>query len=149
VSAQPTKDEKATAVNATTEAVKADAPKAEEVTVAENKKTKPQKAAGKKTVAAEAPQAVATESAVETEQQATKADKKRPARSRKPKAESKPVDLTASGLQLVETKAEAIVVSAPVETEKPAKPRRAASWQKNKSAETPAEPLVMVETQNK
>ena len=62
---------------------------------------------------------------------AAKVDNKRPARSRKPKTEAKPVDLAAAGLQLVETKADAPKVTAPVEAEKPRAPRKAASWQKN------------------
>src|SRR5450830_1927816 len=79
-----------------------------------------------------------------------KADNKRPARPRKPKAEAtKPVDLAAVGLQLVETKADAPKVSAPVEAPKPSRSRKAASWQKNTKDEAIAEPLVMVETQNK
>ncbi|MDD2832951.1 MAG: Rne/Rng family ribonuclease [Methylotenera sp.] len=85
---------------------------------------------------------------IETETKA-KSEKKRPARTRKPKAEAKTVDLAASGLQLVETKADAPKVTAPVETEKPRAPRRAASWQKQAAEGAAAEPLVMVETQNK
>ena len=78
-----------------------------------------------------------------------KADKKRPARARKPKAESKPVDLAAIGLQLVETKADAPKAVAPAEAEKAKAPRKAAAWQKKAKDEAGAEPLVMVETQNK
>jgi ribonuclease E len=77
-----------------------------------------------------------------------KTDKKRPARPRKPKAEAKPVDLAATGLQLVETKADA--PKAPqAEEVKPKAPRKAANWQKNLKEDASAEPLVMVETQNK
>ena len=126
-------------------------------TAAEVKKAKAAKGSSKKQAVSETVQEVTEPAAssepaevtADKEPQAEKADKKRPARGRKPKAETKPVDLAAAGLQLVETKAEAVVISAPVEAEKPAKPRRAASWQKNKTAETTAEPLVMVETQNK
>lgn len=78
-----------------------------------------------------------------------KADKKRPARPRKPKADSKPLDLATVGLQLVETKADAPKATVAVETEKPKAPRKPAAWQKQAGDETPAEPLVMVETQNK
>lgn len=84
-----------------------------------------------------------------TEAGNAKADKKRPARARKPKTEAKPVDLATVGLQLVETKAEAPKGEAPVEAEKPRAPRKAAAWQKKAKEEAPAEPLVMVETQNK
>jgi ribonuclease E len=83
-------------------------------------------------------------------EQPAKADNKRPARPRKPKAEAtKPVDLAVVGLQLVETKADASKVSAPVEAPKPSRSRKAASWQKNTKDEAITEPLVMVETQNK
>jgi ribonuclease E len=78
-----------------------------------------------------------------------KADNKRPARLRKPKTESKPLDLTAVGLQLVETKADVPKVITPAEVEKPRTPRKAASWQKNAKDESNAEPMVMVETLNK
>jgi ribonuclease E len=77
-----------------------------------------------------------------------KADNKRPARPRKPKVEVKPVDLAAVGLQLVETKADAPKAS-PSEEFKPKVPRKAANWQKNAKEDASAEPLVMVETQNK
>jgi ribonuclease E len=124
---------------------------------AETKKARPAKGAGKKTTAS----AVATEDKVEVKTEVTnevaeaaavgavKADKKRPARPRKAKTESKPVDLAAAGLQLVETKADAPKVTAQAEEEKPRKPRKAASWQKPENGDAAAEPLVMVETQNK
>ena len=63
--------------------------------------------------------------------------------------EAKPVDLAASGLQLVETKTDAAKTE-PVAAEPaaPAKSRKTAAWkQKAAPAEVPAEPLVMVETQ--
>jgi ribonuclease E len=78
-----------------------------------------------------------------------KADNKRPARTRKPKTETKPVDLAAVGLQLVETKADGTKLATPVEAEKPRTPRRAASWQNKAKNEENTEPMVMVETQNK
>lgn len=78
-----------------------------------------------------------------------KAENKRPARARKPKAEAKPIDLAATGLQLVETKADAPRITAPAETPKPSAPRKAAAWQKKANEDASAEPLVMVETQNK
>jgi len=80
---------------------------------------------------------------------ASKSDKKRPARPRKSKSESKPVDLAAVGLQLVETKANASKSIVPNELEKPRSPRKAASWQNNTKDEVNAEPMVMVETQSK
>lgn len=80
----------------------------------------------------------------------TDANKKRPAKARKPKAESAPVDLAAMGLQLVETSAKATAAPANiVDAPKSRAPRKAAAWQKKAETETKAEPLVMVETQNK
>ena len=79
-----------------------------------------------------------------------KAENKRPARPRKPKAESKPVDLASVGLQLVETKADAAAEAVTsVEVAKPSGPRKAAAWQQKAKEDANAEPLVMVETQNK
>ena len=73
------------------------------------------------------------------------------AKAKKPKAKTpaKPVDLAASGLQLVETKSDAPKVEAIVETAKPKAPRRAANWQKKAEGKADDAPLVMVETQNK
>jgi len=126
---------------------------------AEVKKARPQKGSAKKAAAsstaaaekAEPVSEITAEASEPTTSETTtaKADKKRPARPRKTKAEAKPVDLAASGLQLVETKADAPKTSAPVEAEKPRTPRKPASWQKQTKAESAAEPLVMVETQNK
>ncbi len=90
-----------------------------------------------------------TPPAVASDAPATKADSKRTARPRKPKTEAKPVDLASVGLQLVETKADAPNVTVPVETPKPNTPRKAAAWQQKTKVDTNAEPLVMVETQNK
>lgn len=126
----------------------------------ETKRTRPAKGAGKKSTAntaatenkAESVTEVTNEavvSASEVTEEVAKADKKRPARPRKAKPESKPVDLAAAGLQLVETKADTAKVAVAAEEEKPRKPRKAASWQKQGDADTTAEPLVMVETQNK
>ncbi|HWU35594.1 MAG TPA: Rne/Rng family ribonuclease [Methylovorus sp.] len=111
-----------------------------------------------------APAAVATETAATAEvvaevepaavtekaEAADKPEKKpRAPRRRKAEAETKPLDLAASGLQLVETKAGAPVAAAPVETE-PAAPRsrKPAAWQQKASSEESAEaPLVLIETQ--
>ena len=87
--------------------------------------------------------------AVTVEEIAKPAASKRPARARKPKVEAKPVDLASVGLQLVETKADAPKVVAPVTAEKPRAPRKAASWQNKAQDNASAEPMVMVETQNK
>lgn len=92
-------------------------------------------------------QAKSVESASTTK---TDANKKRPAKARKPKAESAPVDLAAMGLQLVETSAKTTAAAANVvDAPKARTPRKAAAWQKKAETETKAEPLVMVETQNK
>lgn len=124
----------------------------------ESKKTRAPKASASNARASEAspdsveaidaPQQVANVPA-ETSATPAKADKKRPARPRKPKTEAKPIDLAAVGLQLVETKADAPKAAAPIEAEKPRAPRKAASWQKKTKEDANAEPLVMVETQNK
>ncbi|ADI29889.1 Rne/Rng family ribonuclease [Methylotenera versatilis] len=121
--------------------------KASEAPKANNKKPKAVKAP---VVKAEATNEVAGEAApaVATEAAPAKADNKRPARPRKPKTEAKPVDLAAAGLQLVETKADA-PKAVTVEEVKPKAPRKAANWQKNATVDASAEPLVMVETQNK
>jgi len=77
----------------------------------------------------------------------SKAPSKRPARARK--AATKPVDLAAAGLQLVETKADA-PKAAPVPSEPKARaPRKPAAWRKEAKTESTNEPMVMVETQNK
>jgi ribonuclease E len=106
------------------------------------------------------------EEPVEAETQAvteTKVAKKRPAR--KPRAKTAKVEKTAdsvvanpaevniaapdladSGLQLVETNAEAkAAVATP--TAKPRAPRKAPNWKKNELVKTEEAPLVMVETQ--
>lgn len=117
----------------------------------EPKKSKSAKVSGKKS-AEKVTEENLTKSEVtnEAESEPVKSDKKRPARGRKPKAESKPANLAAEGLQLVETKAEAVKATV-IESEepKPRKPRKSASWQKQESAESDQAPLVMVETQNK
>lgn len=71
------------------------------------------------------------------------------AKKAKAKTPAKPVDLAASGLQLVETKADAPKVEAIAEPAKPKAPRKAANWQKKAEATAEEAPLVMVETQNK
>ncbi len=116
----------------------------------EAKKSKPQKNTANKAApsgkdSAPSETQTADEATVEA---AEKTEKKRPARPRKAKAEPKKVDLADSGLQLVETKADAAKVVAPVEVEKRS-PRKPASWQKEKKEDASSEPLVMVETQNK
>jgi len=77
-----------------------------------------------------------------------KSDKKpRNPRRRKP-AQAKPVDLAASGLQLVETKADSIqVTAAPVAQETAKKPRKSAAWQQKAAEGSQEEPLVIVQTQ--
>ena len=82
-------------------------------------------------------------------EQAAEADKKRPARPRKPKVEAKPVDLASVGLQLVETNANAPKAAPVVEAPKAREPRKPAAWQKKDADAAVSAPLVMVETQNK
>ncbi|WP_047548689.1 Rne/Rng family ribonuclease [Methylotenera sp. G11] len=135
-------------------------PSQETAPAAESKKARPAKNAAKKAPANNAasdekteakaePAGETAEIATDAVEKAAKGDKKRPARPRKAKTESAPVDLAAAGLQLVETKADAAKVVAPVTEEKPRAPRRAASWQKQATETAATEPLVMVETQNK
>jgi ribonuclease E len=123
---------------------------------AETKKARPAKNAGKKAAASSTAsvqqpdvETEVSEAVTEAVENTAKTDKKRPARPRKAKPEAKPVDLAAAGLQLVETKADAPKAAAPAEEAKPRKPRSAATWQKQANQDTSAEPLVMVETQNK
>jgi len=127
---------------------------------AESKKARPAKSAAKKapanneasdekTEAKAEPAGETAEATADAVEKAAKGDKKRPARPRKAKTESTPIDLAAAGLQLVETKADAAKVVVPVTEEKPRAPRRAASWQKQATETAATEPLVMVETQNK
>ncbi len=70
--------------------------------------------------------------------------KARPAR--RP-AKAKSVDLAASGLQLVETKADAIVVLEAPSEAAPKKPRKPAAWQQKAAETKQEEPLVIVQTQ--
>jgi ribonuclease E len=155
--------EKPVAAKQTTEASKEGSVQeatATEAPAAETKKTRPAKGAGKKaaatSVATEDKAQVKTEAinevaakAADAAEESVKADKKRPARVRKAKTESKPVDLAAAGLQLVETKADAVSISVAAEAEKPRKPRKAATCQKQANDSAASVPLVMVETQNK
>jgi ribonuclease E len=75
-----------------------------------------------------------------------KPSKAKKAPARKPKAE-KPVDLAASGLQLVETKGNAKPAKVAAEPAKPKTPRKAPNWKKSEDATKADAPLVMVETQ--
>ncbi len=80
-----------------------------------------------------------------------KAEKKpaqaKPAKAAKP-VKSKPVDLSASGLQLVETKGDAKVMTPADQPAKPKAPRKAPNWKKDADAAPADAPLVMVETKN-
>ncbi|MEQ1601712.1 MAG: Rne/Rng family ribonuclease [Methylophilaceae bacterium] len=73
--------------------------------------------------------------------------KPRTPRQRKPATESKPVDLAASGLQLIETSHEALLVAAVIEPEKSNAPRQPAAWQQKAVEQPITESMVMVETQ--
>jgi ribonuclease E len=76
-----------------------------------------------------------------------KAEKK-PRAPRRSNTKVKTASLEESGLQLVETKADASIVQTVAVEEAPKKPRKAAAWQQ-KASETPKdEPLVIVQTQN-
>ncbi len=95
---------------------------------------------------AEKAEAIAAAEAAESET-AEKAEKKPRAPRRRKPAEEKPVDLAASGLQLVETKGEAIKVEAAPTPAAPRKPRKPASWQQKGAEQSQEEPLVIVQTQ--
>jgi len=73
-----------------------------------------------------------------------KAEKK--PRPRRPAPKAKPVDLAASGLQLVETKAD-IKIEAIAEPDAPKKSRKSAAWQQKVNEVKQDEPLVIVQTQ--
>ena len=75
-----------------------------------------------------------------------KAEKKaRPAR--KPAAKTKPVDLAASGLQLVETSADKVKAVVTTEPEAPKQARKTPAWKKKADEAAKDEPLVIVQTQ--
>jgi ribonuclease E len=152
------------AVNTTSVETKAETPAIVSADVAveatpkaktDNRKPRPAKAPAVAKEASTSLDSVVTETvatpavAVAVEATAKPAASKRPARARKPKVEAKPVDLASVGLQLVETKADAPKTAAPVTAEKPRAPRKAASWQNKAQDNANAEPMVMVETQNK
>jgi ribonuclease E len=79
-----------------------------------------------------------------------KAEKKpaarKPAKTAKA-ADSKPLDLSSSGLQLVETKGDAKVAAPVTEAPKPRTSRKAPNWKKDAESKSDDAPLVMVETQ--
>ena len=75
-----------------------------------------------------------------------KAEKKPAAK--KPAKPAKPVDLAASGLQLVETKGDAKPAKVAAAPAKPKAPRKAPNWKKDVAAAPTDAPLVMVETKN-
>ena len=87
---------------------------------------------------------VAADTSVEKPTKVAAEKKPRP---RKPAAKAKPVDLAASGLQLVETKADAKASTVAVEAAAPKKPLKAAAWQKKADDAAKDEPLVIVQTQ--
>jgi ribonuclease E len=89
-----------------------------------------------------------TAAPVENTDKPEKAEKKpRPPRSRKPAAVAKSADLAASGLQLVETKADIAKPAVAPEEKAPKVPRKPAAWQQKAGEQAKDEPLVMVETQ--
>jgi ribonuclease E len=80
-------------------------------------------------------------------EQAEQTEKKPRAPRRRKAAEEKLVDLAASGLQLVETKGEAIKVEKAPEAPAKPKTRKPAAWQKNGNEQATDEPLVIVQTE--
>lgn len=127
-------------------------PTVAETPVVKEAVAKPAKPAAAKPVPAEAKikaevkvekTAAKTEAVAET---ATKAKAEKKPATRKPKA-AKPVDLAASGLQLVETKGDVKAATPAAEPAKPKGPRKAPNWKKNAESKADDAPLVMVETQ--
>lgn len=109
------------------------------------KTTKPKQAAKAKQDAI--PTETSTSAEAETTKKAPAAKKAtKPRAPRKPKV-AKPVDLSDSGLQLVETKSAGKPAIPAGKPAKPKAPRKAANWKKDENASKPNEPLVMVETQ--
>jgi ribonuclease E len=104
-----------------------------------------------KTEQVEKPNKIETSAVIESKPAEVLATSEKPAKpkkapAKKPKA-AKAVDLTASGLQLVETKAETKPAKAKAEPSKPKAPRKAPNWKKNEDTTKADAPLVMVETQ--
>ena len=108
------------------------------------KKAKPAKASIATKPNADAIEVSTVETAPVSEAAAKpKAEPKRPARPRKTAAK---VDLAATGLQLVETKADSPQAAPVVAETKPRAARKAAAWQKEAKKDAVNEPMVMVET---
>lgn len=82
------------------------------------------------------------------ETKSAKSEKKPRAPRRKKAVEETPIDLAASGLQLVETKLEAIA-PVPAEPEPQTKPkaRKPAAWQQKADEQVADEPLIIVQTE--
>jgi ribonuclease E len=121
--------------------VLASEPVAEKSVKAPSRAKKPAKAP----TAVETIEIVATTPKAEATQKA-KAEKK-PAAKKTPKP-AKPVDLAASGLQLVETKGDAKPAKVAAAPAKPKAPRKAPNWKKDTTTVAVDAPLVMVETKN-
>lgn len=129
-----------------TKAAPADEAKASAKTIAEAPVTPTELAATKEEPAAVASSNVQPENVAQEE----KAPKKpRAPRRRKPEAQAEPLDLSASGLELVETKAVTAPPAAVEDEPQAPKTRRTAAWQQKNAEEAKDEPLVMVETQQK
>ncbi len=131
--------------------VLASEPVAEKVAKAPKSAPKPKKPAAKKPAAATEALAIVetvakTEAAPKAETSAKNKPEKKPA-AKKPAKPAKPVDLAASGLQLVETKGNAKPAAVAAEPAKPKAPRKAPNWKKDAAAASADAPLVMVETQ--
>ena len=149
-SAIPYQENIATSVNSSENGVAESEPSSNEApikTKADNKKPRAPKSATPSLPEVIAANKLAADKLVDEDTKAAKADTKRPARPRKTKTDSKPVDLASVGLQLVETKADTSNVS--TEPAKSNAPRKAAAWQQKAKVDANVEPLMMVETQNK
>ncbi len=124
--------------------VLASEPVAEKAAKAPSKAKKPAKAP----TAVEAIEIVATTPKAEAPAKAEAAQKAKAEKKPAAKKPAKPVDLAASGLQLVETKGDAKPAKVAAAPAKPKAPRKAPNWKKDATTAPADAPLVMVETKN-
>ena len=122
----------------------ASGPTAEKPVKAPSKAKKPAKA----TTAVEAIEIVATTPKAEAPAKAETAAKNKSEKKSAAKKPAKPLDLAASGLQLVETKGDAKPAKVAAAPAKPKAPRKAPNWKKDATSAPTDAPLVMVETKN-
>ena len=122
-----------------------------EATIEANIETKPaskvESAKAVKAPKSEKIEAVAAETPATEPETAEKSEKKPRTPRRRKASEEKPVDLSASGLQLVETKGDTTNPAVTAAPAAPRKPRKPAAWQQKSGEQSQEEPLVIVQTQ--